>query len=54
MIKQLENNEDSYENPNPYLFPSAFNKEEEKFMEQVIEELISRKIALQQDGKKDL
>lgn len=42
--KQLMNNEDTLEVPNPYLFPSAFNKEEEKFMEKVTEELISYKL----------
>lgn len=44
--KQLMNNEGSFEKPNPFLFPSAFNEEEEKFMGKVIEELISSKIAL--------
>lgn len=42
--KQLLNNEGSYEEPNPFLFPSAFTKEEEKFMEKVIDELISSKV----------
>lgn len=42
--KQLMNNDGSFTEPNPYLFPSAFNKEEEKFMEKVFDELISSKI----------
>ncbi|QDP41180.1 hypothetical protein [Radiobacillus deserti] len=41
--EQYDNNDDSYKDPNPYLFPSAFNKEEEKFMEKVVEELINKK-----------
>ncbi|MBP2243300.1 DNA-binding transcriptional MerR regulator [Cytobacillus eiseniae] len=50
--EQLLNNEDSFEEPNPYLFPSAFNKEEEKFMKRVIDELISSKINLnRQDNR---
>jgi len=32
-MKQIQNNDGSFEEPNPYLFPSAFNKEEEKYME---------------------
>lgn len=51
--KQLMNNEGSFEEPNPYLFPSAFNEEEEKFMEKVIDELISSKININQhDSRK--
>lgn len=51
--KQLMNNDGSFVEPNPYLFPSAFNKEEEKFMERVIEELIGSKVNLdQQDSRK--
>lgn len=44
--KQLQNNDGSFKELNPYLFPSAFNKEEEKYMEKVIDELINSKIAL--------
>ncbi|WP_342507287.1 MerR family transcriptional regulator [Sporosarcina sp. FSL K6-2383] len=47
--KQLMNNEGSFQEPNPYLFPSAFNEEEEKFMEKVVDELISSKINIDQD-----
>lgn len=43
-VKQLKNNNGSFEEPNPYLFPNAFNKDEEKYMESVIEELIRSKI----------
>lgn len=46
--RQLEYYEGEFVEPNPYLFPSAFNKEEEKFMEQVIEALIQRKITRHQ------
>ncbi|WP_071394251.1 MerR family transcriptional regulator [Bacillus tuaregi] len=50
---ELVNNEGCFAEPNPYLFPSAFNQEEEKFMEKVIEELISRKITIKrQDNEK--
>lgn len=45
-MKQLVNNEGSFEEPNPYLFPSAFTKEEEKFMVKVIEELVKSKVQL--------
>ncbi len=49
--KQLTNNDGSFEELHPYLFPSAFTKEEEKFMGKVMDELISRKIKLSQhDG----
>lgn len=41
--EQLLTNDGSFEEPNPYLFPSAFTKEEEMFMEKVIEELIHSK-----------
>ncbi|GAA0356738.1 MerR family transcriptional regulator [Bacillus horti] len=52
-MKQLDSNEGSFEEPNPYLFPSAFNKEEERFMEKVIEELIGSKGSLNpQDNEK--
>nr|WP_106780806.1 MerR family transcriptional regulator [Lysinibacillus timonensis] len=43
--KQLLDHDGSFEEPNPYLFPNAFNKEEETFMEQVIEEFIKSKVA---------
>lgn len=51
-MQQLMNDEGSFEEPNPYLFPSTFNKEEEKFMGKVIEELISSKVALNQEDSK--
>lgn len=44
--KQLENNEGSFEEPNPYLFPSAFNKEEEMFIGKAMDELIRSKVYL--------
>ncbi|MGI8349665.1 hypothetical protein NiCM35_07785 [Niallia circulans] len=46
--KQLENNEGSFEEPNPYLFPSAFNKEEEMFIGKAMDELIRSKVYLNQ------
>lgn len=49
-MKQLANNDGSFEEPNPYLFPSAFTKEEEKFMEKVIEELVKSKVALNRNN----
>lgn len=45
--KQLANNDGSFEELHPYLFPSAFTKEEEK----VMDELISRKINLSQHDR---
>ena len=45
-MQQLKNNEGSFEAWNPYLFPSSFNKEEEKFIEKVINELINSKVTL--------
>ncbi len=52
MKKQLLDNDDSFEEPNPYLFPSAFNKEEEKFMEKVVNELIRSKITPNRDDSR--
>ncbi|WP_078392789.1 hypothetical protein [Shouchella patagoniensis] len=42
-MKQLQQNDGSFDEPNPYLFPSAFTKEEETFMEKVMHELIRSK-----------
>lgn len=52
VMKQLKNNEGSFEEPNTYLFPSAFNKEEEKFVKDVIDELINSKVTNRQDNQK--
>lgn len=43
---RIRENEGSFEEPNPYLFPSAFKKEEEEFMGRVIEELVESKLNL--------
>lgn len=52
-LEQLEKGESSLFESNPYLFPSAFNKEEELFIEKVINELILSKGSLQQEDKKE-
>lgn len=50
--KQLMNNDGYFEEPNPYLFPTVFNQEEEKFMEKVINELINSKITFRRNDSK--
>ncbi|MCM3112837.1 hypothetical protein [Lederbergia lenta] len=52
--KQLMDNKGSFEEPNPYLFPSAFNKKEEKFMERVMDELIRCKINFNRTNSRKL
>ncbi|TSB47810.1 MerR family transcriptional regulator [Alkalicoccobacillus porphyridii] len=42
-MKQLEKNEGSFSDPDPYLFPNSFTKEEEEFVEKVIYELLHSK-----------
>lgn len=45
-VTQFESGESSFEEPNPYLFPNSFNKEEEEFVGKVIYELINSKVSI--------
>lgn len=50
---ELKKGEGSLFKSNPYLFPSAFNKEEERFIEKVIHELILSNMPGNQKGDKN-